>query len=115
MSITPQPEHGHSPHEQPTTPIEEPFEVITDEGESVIVTPLDIAKVVEAELMAAPNESIHDNMSRLAILRRLSLAMSALTPEEKAHISPEACVQVSAFRAKLAKAAKAAGRSSLRR
>lgn len=102
-------------HEHSATPIEEPFEVMTDEGETVMVTPLDIAKVVEAELLAAPNESIRDNMSRLSILRRLSLAMSPLTLEEKEQITPYARKQVSAFNVKLARAAKAAGRSSLHR
>lgn len=114
MSIGPYPDHGHSVHEQPTTPIEEPFEVTTQEGETVMVTPLDIAKAVETELMTAPNDSIRDNVSRLPILRRLSLAMSALTAEEKELISPEARKQVTAFSVKLAKAAKAAGRTTLR-
>jgi hypothetical protein len=114
-AISPSPfEQGLAAHEQPTTPIEEPFEVVTDGGETVVVTPLDIAKAVETELLSAPNDTARDHMYRIPILRRLTLAMSALSEEDREQISHEARVQASAFSLRLAKAAKSAGRTSIR-
>jgi|GEM_PF-6880762 len=63
---------------EPVSPIEQPLEVTNQAGETVMVTPFDLAMAVARELSEAPAESVADRTERFKITHRLTAAVAPL-------------------------------------